>query len=87
MLGLNKVTTTKQKHTSERRNAKPGKEGNPKGFTREYTLHGHTRIFALGLFVDLGISPCKIVAPTTALCAFCENESKVLPWFEHTHGS
>ena len=49
-------------------------------------LHGHTRIFALGLFVDLGSSLCSIFATLAALCALCENESSVSLWFStHTH--
>jgi hypothetical protein len=44
-------------------------------------LHGHTRIFALGIFVDLGIPPCSNFATLTALCALCENESNVSLWF------
>ena len=44
-------------------------------------LHGHTRIFALGIFVDLGIPPCSNFATLTALSALCENESNVSLWF------
>jgi len=48
-------------------------------------LHGHTQIFALGIFVGLGISPCSNFATLTALCALCENESNVSLWFWQPH--
>ena len=44
-------------------------------------LHGHTRIFALGLFVDFGISPCSNFATFTAFCVLSENESSISLWF------
>ena len=44
-------------------------------------LHGRTRIFALGLFVDFGISPCSNFATFTAFCVLSENESSISLWF------
>ena len=48
-------------------------------------IHGHTRIFARGLFADLGISLCPNLAISTALCALRENESSISLCFQHTH--
>ena len=49
-------------------------------------LHGHTRIFDLGLFVDSCTAPSSNFATLTPLCALCKNESGVSLWVWNTQG-
>ena len=47
-------------------------------------LHGHTRIFHLGLFVDSCTSPSSNFATIPPLCALCKNEISVSLWVWNT---